>query len=362
MFRRVALVSFICLLAVAVIGCGKQSDKEGGKNAADNGAAATKPQQTWRFAIEEVEGSVQDHYAQKFAQLIQEKTGGRIKVDVYPYGSLGSSSQVTEQVQSGAIQFAFASPGHLGSVIPEVQVFTLNFLFSDDDKVNEEVLSDSPELYKALDEAYREKSLHILDAIQEGWMVWTANKPIRTPSDFNGVKIRVMNSPLLLDTYEAYGANPTPMDYSEVYSGLQLGIIDAQVNPVFAIQEMSFYEVQKDMIFAHQLPFMATVVTNPKFFDGLSDDLRGKVNEAVGELHEYIYGVQQKLNEDRLATIKKNSNINIVKLTDDQRAQFRKASMPVRDKYKDLAGERGAKILGIVEKRVKEVESETGKD
>ena len=301
-----------------------------------------------RFALEEVEGSVQDGYAQRFKELIEQRSGGRIKVSVYPYGSLGSSAQLTEQVQNGVVQFAFASPGHLGSVVPEVQAFSLHFLFSDDEQVNQQIFTGNGELQRLLGEAYREKNLELLSIVQEGWMVWTGDRPLRSPDDFAGFKIRTMPSPLLVEAYEAYGANPTPMAYSEVYSGLQLNMIDGQVNPVFAIEEMSFYEVQEVMTFPNHLPFVSTVVANPAFMDGLSDEDRALVEGVKAELDDFIFELQQRFNRERLKMIREESDIEVVRLAEEERAAFRKAAMPVRESYIASVGERGKAILKAV--------------
>ncbi|MGD8380071.1 MAG: TRAP transporter substrate-binding protein DctP, partial [Gammaproteobacteria bacterium] len=269
------LILLLPLLGAALLlaGCG------------NNGAGKTRH---WKFALEEIKGSVQDQYAQKFKQLVEKESDGRIKVTVYPYGSLGTSAQLTELVQNGAVQFAMASPGHLGSVIPQVQLFSLHFLFPEDEQITKQVLSDDKVL-SLLDQSYRAKQLKLMGLYQEGWMVWTSNKPIHTPADFKGVKIRTMVSPLLLDEYKAYGANPTPMPYSEVYSGLQLHMVDAQVNPIFAIEEMHFYEVQKYMIFADHLPFITSVISNPAFYDKLSDKDKAMLDRVTAKLHDYIF-------------------------------------------------------------------------
>jgi len=299
----------------------------------------------WRFAIEEIQGSVQHRYAERFEELVEERSGGEIQVSVYPYGALGTSSQLTELVQKDAIQLAFASPGHLGSVVPEVQIFSLHFVFSDDEAVNQKVLTESEELRSLLDEAYRERGLELLAVVQEGWMVWTADRALAAPEDFTGLKIRTMASPLLLDAYNAYGANPTPMPYAEVYGGLQLNMIDAQVNPVFAIEEMSFYEVQDYMVFADHLPFIATVVTSPEFYQGLAPETREMLDGVLADLDDYVFGVQEQFNRERLDQIRERSDIEVVRLDEEQRERFRQASLPVRERYVELAGDRGRQIL-----------------
>lgn len=311
--------------------------------------------ETWRFALEEVEGSVQDAYAQEFKKRIEERSDGEITVEVYPYGSLGTSSQLTELVQQDAIQLAFASPGHLASVIPETGVFTLHFLFSDDNEINEQVLADT-EARPLLEEAYNEQNLELLGVIPEGWMVWTANRAIKNPQDMEGFKIRTMTSPILVESYRAYGANPSPMPYAEVYSGLQLGQIDGQVNPIFAIEEMSFYEVQDYMIQAKQAQFITTLVAAQDFYEGLPEEQRTMIDEITNEMRSFIFDKQDQFNEERLQTIEENSDIQVSTLTDEQREAFREMSMSVRDTFIEQAGERGKKILETLDQELRAAE------
>lgn len=320
------------------------------------GCRAPGHEGTWRFAIEENQGSVQDAYAQRFKQLVEERSHGAIKVVVYTYGALGTSDQITELVHDGSIQFAMASPGHLGKVIPPVQVFLLHFLLSPDEEVNNAALSD-PQLKAALDPLYRAKDFKLLSIYTEGWQVWTIKKPVRTPADFDGVKMRVMTTPLLMAAYRAYGASPTPLPYSEVYSALQLNMIDGQVNPLFAIEEMSFYEVADYMIFPHSAEFVTTAMTNEDFYDGLSPERQKLVTGVVHDLQGYIDGVQRRFNDERLDIIKKKRpDLHIIHLTPDQRDKFRQASMPVREEFVDDTGLAGKRVLTQLEAAVARAE------
>ncbi|WP_339727461.1 TRAP transporter substrate-binding protein DctP [uncultured Gimesia sp.] len=314
----------------------------------------------WRFAIEETIGSVQHKYALKFKELIEARSEGQIEVTIYPYGTMGTSDQITELVDMGVIQFAMASPGHLGKLIPEVQVFLLHFLFSDDDEINNQVLNEDPQLRETFNELYARKNLKLLSIFSEGWQVWTTKKSIQTPDDFRGVKMRVMTSPLLLAAYQAYGASPTPLPYSEVYSALQLNMIDGQENPVFAIQEMSFYEVTNWMIFARHAPFISTSVTNREFFDSLPPDRQTLITEVVGELNGYILEVQKQFNRDRLDLIRKNKpKLKIItELTPEQRELFRQASQPVREQFIEMTGEDGQRLLEMIKTKIRALEAQ----
>ena len=300
----------------------------------------------WRFAIEETQGSVQDAYAQRFKELIESRTAGAVEVKVYPYGTLGTSDHVTELVRMGTVQFAMASPGHLGTIIPEVQVLLLHFTLTDDEDINKTALSYAHFL-AAVAQLYEDKGFRLLSIYPEGWMVWTSNRLLRSPEDFRGLKIRTMTSPMLLAAYRAYGAAPTPLPYGEVYSALQLNMIDAQVNPVFAIQEMSFYEVSDYMIFGNQAPFITTSLTNQAFFEEQPEDRQQLILEVIEELDDYIHLLQQDYNESRMDIIRDNKpNLIIVDdLSEDERDTFRQASLATRDTFIQSVGPSGEAIL-----------------
>ncbi|WP_148863589.1 TRAP transporter substrate-binding protein [Marinobacter fonticola] len=364
------LGSLTLLMSFVLVGCSDSGDDSANQEAntqqqqsssSSSETAAKSEPVTWRFALEEIEGSVQDAYAQEFKKRMEEKSDGQVKIEVYPYGSLGTSSQLTELVQQKAVELAFASPGHLASVIPEVGIFTLHFVLSDDNQVNKEVLS-SQDVHDILAPEYASQNLQLLSIVPEGWMVWTANKPLRTPADFNDFKIRTMTSPILTQSYEAYGANPTPMPYSEVYSGLQLKQIEGQVNPIFAIEEMSFYEVQDYMIIAKHAQFIATVIANDEWYGNLPEEQRKWVDATRDEMVDFIYDKQEEFNQQRLEKIKSNSDTEVITLSDEERQAFREASMGVRDTYVEQAGEKGQQLLDTVTSMVKEKDGGSGSE
>ena len=316
----------------------------------------------WRFAIEETPESVQDAYAQRFADAVHERTAGRVRVIVYPYGALGTSDQITEQLHMGTLELAMSSPGHLGKLIPEVQAFLLHFVLAEDPAVNARALRD-PALTDFLDGLYDEKGLAFLTAFGEGPMVWTTQEAVHRPEDFEGVRMRVMTSPLLLASYEAYGASPTPLPYGEVYSGLQLHMIDGQVNPVFAIEEMSFYEVTNVMTFPHHAEFVTTVAASPRWLASLSPSRRQMVDDIVDALQEDIYEVQRDVNAERLEHIReRRPEMQVVDLGPDERARFRERARRVRGQYVEMVGPRGAALLRSIEAAVERAREAPAED
>ena len=271
-----------------------------------DGKPESEAREVWRFAIEESKGSVQHQYAMRFKQLIEERTDGEVEVVVYPYGTLGTSTQITEQLALGVVEFAMASPGSLGKFIPQLQVFLLHFVLPQQPDDVRAVLSD-PQLVRSLDPLYAEKGLALLSMYSEGQMAWTLKEEVRTPADFSWLKMRVMTSPILLAAYGAYGASPTPMPYSEVYSGLQLNMIDGQVNPVFAIERQKFHEVTNWLIFPGHSAFVTTAAANRAFLETLPASQRALVRSVIAELDPWIFEIQTELESQRLVVILKDS-------------------------------------------------------
>lgn len=343
--------------ALLMAACGGENESQKAQTTRDE-QPATGQVEVWRFGLEEIQGSVQFEYANRFAEIISEKTEGQVEVQLFPYGQLGGLTDIYDQVQAGSIQLAFGS-GFLGGTVPESQLFSLNFILTDDELFNTQILNDERfRKHDDLVDAFRDRNLHPLALVPEGWQVWTANKPIRSPDDFSGLAIRTMDNRLLRETYRAYGANPTTMEYGELYSGLQLGQLDANIQPVFAHQEMDFYQVQDYMIFANQAQFVATVMANSDWYDDLSDEHERIVEETVAELVTYIHEAQTRLNSERLDIITSNSDIEVIRLTPEERAVFRERSMPVRDVFVDMVGSRGGRLLTALLELVEEGEPE----
>ncbi|MGD9015820.1 MAG: TRAP transporter substrate-binding protein DctP [Desulfobacterales bacterium] len=303
----------------------------------------------WQIALEEIEGSMQHAYVKKFVEVIEANSAGDIRCQIHPYGDLGTSGDITRLLQEGDLQFAFQSPGHLGAVIPEVQVFSIHYLFPTDSRQLETMLRQGPNIRRVLGKYYRKHRMELLSIIEEGWQIWTANKAIRRPADFNGVTFRVMSSPLLLTAYRLYGAYAITVPYSEIYGDLELGRIDAETQPFFAIQEMKFYEVQDYMINARQLPFIATFVANRDLIDGLPEVDRNVIRDAVAAANDHIFDLEARLNAERYQMIMKaKPSMQYIELTEAEIDVFRQKAEPLREKYLEMGGEGAREVLDAV--------------
>ncbi|MCK2151076.1 TRAP transporter substrate-binding protein DctP [Marinobacter alexandrii] len=346
---------FLAILLLSMAGCSESESTSSGKATPET----TPPDYpvTWRFALEEIEGSVQHAYAQALKESIEERSDGRILLDIFPYGSLGTSAQLTELAKNGSVQLAFASPGHLADQIPEVGVFTLHYLLSDDGDVNRQLLA-SPELLAMFETPYASRNLKLLAFVPEGWMTWTANKPLRSPADFQDLRIRTMTSDMAAASYRAYGAQPQQTPFSQVYTDLQLRKIDAQANPVFAIEEMEFYEVQSTLTIARPTQFIASLVTNRDWYLELPEKQQQWLDSSLKEVAEIAWRSQEELNQARLKTMLEGEQLKVVELTEEERAVFAEASQSVRQDYINATGERGTEILKRIGQLVETLENQ----
>ncbi len=327
-----------------------------------NVGAVSAAEYNWKFALEEIEGSVQHEWAKEFKKRIEEKSDGAVNIDIYPYGALGTSGDISEQTMNGIIEFAFSTPSWFATTIPEAGLFSLHYIWSDNLAVNKYVMENSEAIYQDLSKLYNTKNLKLLTVFHEGWQVWTSNKPLRKPADFEGVKIRVMGDPILISNYQAYGANPVRLAYSEIYSSLQLNMIDAQVQPYFATQEMKFYEQQKYLNVAKQVPFITGAIVNQNFFKSLPEEYQNMIVETARGMTDYIFKVQEELNAERLEMMLEDKpSLEVIKLTEEERAAFKAKAKTVWEEYKENVGENGTMILEKLIKEIKEAEAKLAK-
>jgi len=309
-------------------------------------AAVSAMAAEWKFAVEEGPGDVQTVYAEEFKRLVEARTQGKTTVTIYTYGQLGNENDLTELTASGAIQFSNASPGHLGTFVPEVQVLSLPFLLPESDVAKGEVLSNSKALYQDLAKDFDGKGLKLFTVYPEGEMVWTTKKPVRKPEDLGDVKFRVMTSPILIEQFKLYGANPVALPWGEIYGGLQMNVIQAQVNPAFFIESAKFHEVTSHLVYLGDVEYTTTVVANSDFWDGLSDADKKMLGEIRNELQTFILAKQREKNAEAVdRMLKANSKLSVIKLTAEERDVFRKRAEPLAQKLVGMVGGRSSQIL-----------------
>lgn len=363
MVQKKFLYILILTLSVTLIGtaCSTSTGNDGrdGSNPGnENGLGSQSSQDTMivKFAHEEAETDLQGLYASKFKELLEEKTNGKVKVEIYPVGTLGTDLAIAEQLQQGVVEFAISSPGTTGNIVPEAQIVALKYLFSDDPKVNHQVLAEGEAFNKLLAEEYVKHNIKVLHFWSEGFLSWTSNKPIHQPEDLKGFKIRTQTSPLMVKFYETFGANPTALDFSEVYSSLQLGMIDGQENPNFFIESTKLFEVQDYLIDSRHGIYVTSTVVNNDFYNSLPEDIKQAVFETIEELKFYAFEIEQELNNNALENMANSGDIEVITLDKEARSKFRELSIPSHDLYVELVGEKGKQILDTLKREIEEAE------
>lgn len=309
----------------------------------------------WKFVTEEIDGQVQYEYAEEFAKRMNEKSDGAVNIDVYEFGGLGSETDQVEQLQSGTVEMAVMSPGFTGGMVKEGQLFALHFLLPDSVEKTQQILNDSEALNTDLRKLYEEHSISPLSYWSEGAMQWTSSKPISEPADFEGLKMRTQTSPLILKSYEAYGADPQSMSWGELYTGLDQGTVEGQENPIFFIGDASFHEVQDYMTISNHNNYVAMTTVNTDWYNELDEDMQSMIDETVVEMQDWVFDEQTKQNEEYLEVIKNDTETptEIIELTEEQRQAFKEKAEPVRDFYRNevstVEGEILDKLLEDIE-------------
>lgn len=309
----------------------------------------------WKFAIEEIPGSIMDSYAKEFKRIIEEKTQGETTVNIYPLGSLGTPTEMVEQATDGVVHFANVSVGNLGTIVPESQVFLLPYTLPSDSAAISSMLTKSKVIYDQLGSDFNTKGLKLHTMYSEGPQVWTTNKPVRKPADLENFKMRVMVSPILLKAYEDLGASPTPLPFGEVYGALQLKTVDGQINPVPTIEEMKFYEVTDYMIWAGEQELVTTIVSGTDWYETLAPAKKQLISETMTEMVPFINKVVADFNQDKLKKIKAaKPGIEFIKLTNEEQAVFRERSSSTHSAFTDITGDRGTQLLSALLKEISE--------
>lgn len=260
-----------------------------------------------------------------FEKRLEELSGGKIDVQVYPSSQLYKDNAVLKAIRLNSVQMAAPSFSKFGKIVPNLALFDLPFLFKDIDhlhRVQDGVVG------QALKDKVTAKGIIALNFWDNGFKQLSTNKePLLNPEDAKGQKFRIMSSKVLEAQFHAVGANPQMMPFSEVYSGLQQGVIDGQENTNSNIFTKKFHEVQKHMTITNHGYLGYLVVMSKKFWNSLPADLQANVTQAMNEATEKEREYAQELNDSQLAAIKayaeKTGKLKIYNLTAEQKEAWR---------------------------------------
>jgi len=274
--------------------------------------------------------------AEYFKKLAEERSKGRVKVEVYPNSQLYKDREEIEALQIGAVQMLAPSLAKFGPLgVRSFELFDLPYIFP-----NKETL------YRVMDGDIGRKLFSLLDAKgitglgfwDNGFKQMSANKPLRSVEDFKGLKLRIQSSKVLEAQMKALGANPQVMAFSEVYSALQQGVVDGTENPLSNLYTQKMHEVQKHLTISDHGYLGYAVIVNKKFWDDLPADLRATLDTAMQETTVFERKIAQEENDEALAKVKAAGTTHVYVLPFKDRVVWQKALLPVHKAFEEKIG------------------------
>jgi C4-dicarboxylate-binding protein DctP len=274
--------------------------------------------------------------AEYFKKLAEERTKGAVKVEVYANSVLYKDKEEMEALQLGAVQMLAPTPGKFGPLgVKEFEALDLPYLF---DSLEDEIRVTNGPIGQGLFAKLESKGIHGLAFWNNGFKEMTSNKPLRTPADFKGQKLRIQSSKVIDAQMRAVGAIPQVMAFSEIYQGLQTGVVDGQENPTNVIYPSKLYEVQKYLTVSDHGYHGYAVIVNAKFWAGLPPDVRTALEGAMKDTATYFNASAKKENDEGLAAIRAAGKTEITVLTPDEKRAWKKAFLPVHDEMAERVG------------------------
>ena len=287
-------------------------------------------------AVDTPKGKAADFFAKRAAEL----TGGKVKVEVYPNSQLYKDKEEMEALQLGAVQMLAPSLSKFAPLgVKEFEVFDLPYIFDDYNDLHKVTQGG---IGKGLLAKLDPKGIAGLAFWDNGFKSFSANKPVRKPEDFKGLKMRIQSSKVLEAEMRALGALPQVMAFSEVYQALDTGVVDGTENPHSNLFTQKMHEVQKHVTLSNHGYLGYAVVVNKKFWDGLPADIRGQLNQAMADATKVANDSAFKDNEDALAKVKASGKTEVFSPSPEQRLVLKKALVPV---HKQMESRIGSEII-----------------
>lgn len=271
----------------------------------------------------------------RFASEVDKATGGQIKIKVYPNSSLGSEEKMLQALQGGVQEF------YLGSLVPfsvrkkELQIFDFPFLFSNDNEVAK--VLDGPVGQKMLDDLSDTGAIGLTWAGGAFRNVANGKRPINKFEDLKGLKVRVMQSPVAIESFKAMGINATPMAYAEVFTALEIGALDGLEHPPVDMFQNRIYEVQKHLVITHHVYTPVALTVSSKWFSALPADQQVAIKKAAVIARDFQRAEEIRQAKDAVAMLQ-SKGMAVTELSPQELEKMRAAVRPVIDKFSASIG------------------------
>lgn len=338
---------FISLLLVMVlilsVGCGKDSSEKTSKE--EGGGEESGDAIVIKYGLISPESHSSTKAAIKFGDYIEKESNGELKLEVYPNALLGGDVEMSEAVALGSLHMALPSTSTLVMYSPEFGALDLPFIFEDEDNAFEAL---EGEVGEYLNEKLENVGIKNLAYNSNGTRSITNNvKAIEEPADLEGVKMRVMESPVFIDMFTYLGTNPTPISFGELFTALQQKTVDGQENAPTLIYDSKFQEVQEFFSETNHVYSFAANIINQDFYEGLSDEHKNILNEGAEKwLKEWQIEEETNSQQEYIEKLE-SEGMKVNKITPENHEKFIKAVSPMYDKYEK---EMGAEIFELLDK------------
>lgn len=263
------------------------------------------------------------HAADFFKKKAEELTKGRVKIEVYANSTLYKDKEEMEALQIGAVQMLAPSLAKFGPLgVKEFEAFDLPYIFDNYDDLHK--VTQGP-LGQAMLSKLEPKGIKGLAYWDNGFKSFSANKPLKTPADFKGQKMRIQSSKVLESQMRALGSLPQVLAFSEVYQALQTGVVDGTENPISNLYTQKMHEVQSNLTLTEHGYLGYAVITNKKFWDGLPADIRKQLEDAMDQSTRYANQIAKMENDKSLEAVVKSGKTKVYTPTPAERAAIKKA-------------------------------------
>ena len=328
--KRIFIKTLIASVALAAAGVSMAQDK------------------TIKFATQNPKGHPIVLGMEKFKEIVESKSGGKIKVNLFPGGTLGSDQANVSAMQGGTLEMVSMNSGILASQVKEFAIFDFPFMFPNE--AIADTVVDGP-FGQKMHAKLQDKGLVGLGYYELGFrQITNSKRAVTKVEDLEGLKLRVIPNPINVDWVRALGANPTPLPFPEVYSALEQKAIDGQENPITVINANKFFEVQKHVVISNHQYNPQSVLISKKFWDGLSADQKKIVSDAVAASAKHQREQARGLVTSALDNMKKNG-MQVTQFSDAELGKLRDKLRPVTAKYGVTVGQDLVKELqGEIEK------------
>ena len=290
---------------------------------------------TLQFALAAADAHEMGVFIHEVKDNIEARSDGNIKVDIYPNSQLGGDRELLEGCQAGNISMVVQATSPQVTFMPELAVFDIPSVMTDMEDTYEALQG---EFGDRISRIYEDAGYQLLTLYPIANRQMTSNVEVRSFEDFRGIKIRTMENPYHIAFWKSLGANPTPLNFSELYIALQQGVVDAQENPAVAIIATKLFEQQKYFINTNHIQFLTSVIMNKDLYDGMPEEYRQLIDDVVSTAAVNNMNLMMANGVKNIQFLKDNG-VEVIDLSSETMAQIRNAATPVYSMIRSEVGD-----------------------